>query len=153
MAASAQTCLACADSAGETAALREQPVRVTIIANLDFSRLTVRDSGGGLVVDPVTGAVSPRGSAAAIGGMAFSGRALVEGEPNRSVRVQMPEEIILTSSTGGQVRVRRIVTSLSPAPRMGVDGRLEFTFGGELQVEGGASGEFRGRIAITVGYE
>lgn len=149
----AQPCLACADSAGEPAAVRERPVRVTIIANLDFSRLTVRDGGGSLAVDPVTGAVSPRGSAASIGGMAFSGRALVEGEPNRAVRVNMPEEIILTSSTGGNVRVRRIVTNLSPAPQLGPDGRLEFAFGGELQVDGGASGEFRGRIAITVGYE
>ena len=152
-AATAQSCLACADDAGAEAPTRDRPVRVTIIANLDFSRLTIRDGGGGLVIDPVTGAASPRGSAAAIGGMAFSGRALVEGEPNRAVRVQMPEEIILTSLTGGQARVRRIVTSLSPAPRLGPDGRLEFAFGGELQAEGGASGEFRGRIAITVGYE
>jgi hypothetical protein len=144
---------ACADGAGDSGTPRERPVRVTIIANLDFSRLTVRDGGGGLVVDPITGAVSPRGSAASIGGMAFSGRALVEGEPNRAVRVLMPEEIVLTSSTGGNVRVRRIISSLSPAPRLGTDGRLEFTFGGELEVEGGASGEFRGRIAITVGYE
>lgn len=151
--AGAQPCLACADGAGEAAAPRERPVRVTIIANLDFSRLTVRDSGGGLVIDPVTGAVSPRGSAASIGGMAFSGRVLVEGEPNRAVRVQMPDEILLTSSTGGQARVRRIITSLSPAPRLGIDGRLEFAFGGELTADGGASGEFRGRIAVTVGYE
>ncbi len=155
--ATAQSCLACeagaGDSAGADASARERPVRVTIIANLDFSRLTVRDGGGGLVVDPETGAVSPRGGAASIGGMAFSGRALVEGEPNRAVRVLMPEEIILTSSTGGQARVRRIITTLSPAPRLGPDGRLEFAFGGELQAEGGATGEFRGRIAITVGYE
>lgn len=149
----AQTCLACADRAGDDAAPLERPVRVTIIANLDFSRLTVRDGGGGLVVDPVTGAVSPRGSAASIGGMAFSGRVLVEGDPNRAVRVQMPDEIVLTSPTGGQVRVRRIMSTLSPAPQLGPDGRLEFSFGGELQVDGGASGEFRGRIAITVGYE
>ncbi len=151
--ASAQTCLACGADAGDRPTPLERPIRVTIIANLDFSRLTVRDGGGGLAVDPVTGAVSPRGSAASIGGMAFSGRAAVEGEPNRAVRVLMPDEIVLTSSTGGNVRVRRIVSSLSAAPRLGPDGRLEFSFGGELQADGGASGEFRGRIAITVGYE
>lgn len=128
-------------------------MRVTITANLDFSRLTVRDGGGALAIDPVTGAAIPRGSVAAIGGMAFSGRVLVEGEPNRAVRVQLPEDIILTSSTGGSVRVRRITTSLAAAPQLGPDGRLEFAFGGELQIDGGVSGEFRGRISITVGYE
>lgn len=149
----AQDCLACSASADSEQRTRERPVRITIIANLDFSRLTVRDGGGGLVVDPVTGAISPRGGAASIGGMAFSGRALVEGEPNRAVRVLMPDEIVLSSPTGGQVRVRNIVSTLSPAPRLGPDGRLEFAFGGELNASGGQSGEFRGRIAITVGYE
>lgn len=149
----AQSCLACDSNVMEPSSTRERPVRVTIIANLDFSRLTVRDSGGGLVLDPVTGMITPQGSAASIGGMAFSGRVLVEGEPNRSVRVQLPDEILLTSPTGGQARVRRIVSNLSAAPRLGIDGRLEFAFGGELQADGGATGEFRGRIAITVGYE
>jgi hypothetical protein len=153
--AAAQDCQACVPTGEEAGARRgDRPVRVTIIANLDFSRLTVRDAGGSLAIDPVTGATIPRGSVAAIGGMAFSGRAIAEGEPNRAIRVLMPTEIILSAVNGsGQVRVRRIVSTLSPAPQLGPDGRLEFAFGGELEVEGGASGEFRGRIAITIGYE
>jgi hypothetical protein len=152
--AAAQSCQACDAPEAAEPAQRERPVQITIVANLDFSRLTVRDGGGTLAIDPVTGATVPRGSVAAIGGMAFSGRAIVEGEPNRAVRVLMPGEITLSAVNGsGTVRVRNIVSTLSPSPQLGPDGRLEFAFGGELTVDGGASGEFRGRIAITVGYE
>jgi hypothetical protein len=151
--ARAQDCQACTATDAPTA-VHDRPVRVTITANLDFSRLTTRNGGGGsLSIDPATGAATPQGSVAAIGGMAFSGRALVEGEPNRAVRVSLPQEIVMTSSTGGTVRVRRLVTSLPPAPQLGPDGRLDFAFGGELQVEGGVSGEFRGRVSITVDYD
>jgi hypothetical protein len=151
--ATAQDCLACAEPA-QGARPAAQPVRVTITANLDFSRLTTRDgAGGSLSIDPATGAAIAQGSVAAIGGMAFSGRALVEGEPNRAVRVSLPAEIVMTSANGGQVRVRRLVTSLPPAPQLGPDGRLEFAFGGDLQVDGGVSGEFRGRVSITVDYD
>jgi hypothetical protein len=151
--AAAQQCLAC--EAGDAPTARpDRPVQVTITANLDFSRLTTRQGGGGsLRIDPVTGAALSQGDVAAIGGMAFSGRALVEGEPNRAVRVSLPGEIVMTSAQGGTVRVRRLITSLPPAPSLGPDGRLEFAFGGELEVEGGVSGEFRGRVSITVDYD
>jgi Domain of unknown function (DUF4402) len=151
--ARAQQCLAC-DARDAPSSRSERPVRVTITANLDFSRVTTRSGGSGsLSIDPVTGAAIPYGSVSAIGGMAFSGRALVEGEPNRAVRVTLPEEILLTSTSGGTVRVRRLVTSLSAAPMLGPDGRLDFAFGGELEVQGGVSGEFRGRVSITVDYD
>ena len=44
-------------------------------------------------------------------------------------------------------------TDLGAAPRLGIDGRLQFRFGGRLQVTGSADGDYRGRIPVTVEYQ
>lgn len=129
-----------------------RPLRMTITANLDFARLTSGDTGGELSVDP-SGSVVPRGRVRALGGMAFAGRAEVEGEPGRVIRVDLPATVELTSTSGGTVRVRNLRTNLPPGARLGADGRLGFAFGGDLDVRGDVDGQFRGRIAITVDYE
>ena len=129
-----------------------RPLRMTITANLDFARLTSGDAGGELSVDP-SGTVVPRGRVRALGGMAFAGRAEVEGEPGRAIRVDLPSIVELTSVSGGTVRVRNLRTDLAPGARLGADGRLSFAFGGDLDVRGDVDGQFRGRIAITVDYE
>lgn len=168
--AGAQTCLLCEDQpaavqrgtgadggtatgrAAETIE-RRVPLRITIITNLEFARLTTRGGGGTVSVDPVTGAMRARGDVAPVGGLAFTGRAEVTGRPGREVRVMLPEQILMTSPSGGTIRVRNLTTNLPPAPQLGPDGRLEFSFGGDLTVEGDAAGEYRGQIELSVAYE
>jgi hypothetical protein len=77
----------------------------------------------------------------------------VEGTPGRTVRIDLPHDVRLTSTSGAEVRIRDIVSSLPPRARLGPDGRLEFAFGGRLELDGRADGDFRGRIQITVSYE
>lgn len=149
MAAQAQSgCIApCVAEAGA------RPLRVSVIANLDFARIAGGVGGGTLSIDPVTGDARPQGDVRPIGAMAFSARILVEGEPGRAIRVLLPRGIAMTSRQGGRVEVRRLVTNLPPAPRLGPDGRLEFAIGGDLDLSGGISGEFRGAIEVTAEYE
>lgn len=156
MPASAQ-CLLCS---AETSALvqpitddrRALPLRIEVIADLDFSRLVAGRGGGSVRIDP-DGGGSAVGRVAPIGGYGFSGRVMVSGTPGRTVRIGLPAEVMLTASSGHIVRVTDISANLPPLARLGPDGRLEFAFGGRLDLDGEAYGDYRGRIDVTVSYE
>ena len=53
----------------------------------------------------------------------------------------------------GAASITGLVTDLSAAPRLGADGRLQFRFGGRLQIAGLDDGDYRGRIPVTVEYQ
>lgn len=151
-------CLLCSTAAAPADAIPERnaaemPLSVTITADLDFSRLVAGSGGGSVTLDPASGSSAARGNVAAIGGYGFGGRVHVTGTPGRTVRIAMPDSVVLTSSTGRTAFVRDLVTSLPPLARLGPDGRLDFAFGGRLEVDGEADGSYNGRVAITVSYE
>ncbi len=131
----------------------EMPLNVTITADLDFSRLAAGTGGGTVTLDPTSGTSVARGNVAAIGGFGFGGRVSVTGTPGRTIRISLPDTVVLTSSTGRTAYVRDLVTSLPPLARIGISGRLDFVFGGRLEIDGGADGSYTGRVAITVSYE
>lgn len=151
-------CLLCtvpapgADSLAHGSDADDRPLRVEVTADLDFSRL-VAGSGGGSLTIGANGGAQASGAVAPLGGLGFSGQVRVEGAPGRNIRVDLPDEVVLTSSGGGIVRVRDLVTSLPAGARLGPDGRLEFSFGGRLDVTGDGDGDYRGRIEVTVSYE
>jgi hypothetical protein len=153
--ASAQ-CLLCAasgdaDKRGISAA--DEPLRIEIAAQLDFSRLATGAGGGAVTVDPRTGARRLTGNVQDLGGMALTGEAVVTGIPGRGVRVSVPASIDLDGDHGARARVTELATDLPAAPRLGPDGRLRFRFGGRLNVSGSDDGNYRGRIPISVEYE
>jgi hypothetical protein len=157
-AASAQ-CLLCSDSsasstgeAGSRTADDALPLRIEITANLDFARIAGGRSGGQVALDP-SGRGSVRGDVAPIGGAGFSGRVLITGTPGRAIRVTMPSDALLTASSGRVARLHSIVAGIPPIARLGPDGRLEFGFGGVLDIGSDATGDYSGRIPITVAYE
>ena len=151
-------CLLCSDVspsseivAGER--FSEVPLQIDIVADLDFSRLVAGHSGGSVTLDPHSGAGRTQGDVAPLGGYGFSGRVIVTGTPLRNVRISLPESITLTSANGHTARVTDIQTGQSPVLRLGPTGRLEFAFGGRLELDGAADGDYRGRIPVTVSYE
>ena len=131
----------------------ERPLRVDVTANLDFARLVAGTGGGSIAIDPGSGRAATSGNVATLGGLSFSGRVRVEGTPGRTIRIDMPRDITLTSPTGGVAHVTGITTGLPPVVRIGADGRLEFGFGGRLELTGAADGDYRGRIMVTVSYD
>jgi hypothetical protein len=140
-----------AGSARDGGAEAEQPLRIEITANLDFSRIA-GGSGGSVGIDP-SGRGTVQGNVATLGGAGFSGHVLVTGAPGRSISISLPREAELTSSSGGVARLRNIVAGVPPVAQLGPDGRLEFGFGGVLDVGRDATGDYSGRIPITVTYE
>lgn len=156
--ASAQ-CLLCSDSTGVSGTslvgglLPELPLRVDIVADLDFARIVAGNGGGSVTLDPRNGSGQSLGDVSPLGGYGFSGRVIVTGTPLRNVRITLPDSVTLTSTTGRTARVTSIQTGQSPVMRLSLLGRLEFAFGGRLELEGGADGDYRGRIPVTVSYE
>lgn len=148
-------CLLCGGGGGTPASPRaEVPLAVEIGSGLDFDRVTVTAPGGGSIeLDPVSGSRRLRGALAGLGGMVMTGSATVHGEPGRAVLIELPGDVTLRGQGGASARISRLVTDLPPAPRLGMDGTLRFSFGGTLEVGDDANGDYRGRIAITVDYQ
>lgn len=153
--ASAQ-CLLCgggtpAPATGGAETPAERPLRVEVTTDLDFARL-VAGSGGGSVTIDSGGARRTDGNVQSLGGLPLNGRIRIEGEPGRTVRVHLPDRAELVGPNG-RLLITDIGADLPPVLRLGPDGRLDVGFGGRLELVGAASGDFRGRIAVTVDYE
>lgn len=149
----AAQCLLCAGAGEGGEARAAVPLRVEVGAALDFDRVALTAPGGGSIrIDPRTRARTMGGAAANLGGLAMAGTATVRGEPGRAIRVDLPAAVSLRTPGGGRAEISELATDLPPAPRLGPDGSLSFSFGGRLDVGGDLDGEYRGRIAITVDY-
>ena len=148
-------CLLCARDGATGAAARQagMPLRVEVETRLDMGRVAVGAMGGEVEVDPVSGARRVRGDIVDLGGFALTGAVTVHGEPGAEVRVILPASVDLESGHGRTARVTGLVTDLSAAPRLGADGRLQFRFGGRLQIAALDDGDYRGRIPVTVEYQ
>jgi Domain of unknown function (DUF4402) len=130
------------------------PLRIEIETALDFSRVALSGDGGGVVaLDVQSGARRTTGTLMDMGGLAFRGAARLTGRPMAAVRVDLPNRIILRTTTGATAEIIAIKSTLTSAPMLGPDGQLNFQFAGDLIVKGRVSGNFRGNIAISAEYE
>ncbi len=136
------------DVAGE----RERPLRVEVVADLDFARVVAGNSGGALAIG-ADGSDRSEGEVRVIGAGGFTARVAVSGTPNRAVRIGLPSRITLRSPGGQETHITDLTASTPLLSRLGPDGRLDFTIGGRLIVPPGLDGNFRGNIAIDVSYE
>lgn len=128
------------------------PVRLDLETSLDFDKLVLTGSAGGLARLGPDGSRLTSGAIESLSARAMVGELLIRGEPGRAIRVTMPERIELFGPSGGSLSIQRIGSDLPPSPRLDDDGRLRVRFGGELAVSGDAEGDYRGDIAITVDY-
>lgn len=148
-AAGAAQCASCLGTASAEAV----PLRIEIVADLEFSRmaLTGREAGK-VAIDPQSGSRRIEGGLVGLGGFSFKGKARISGEPMRAVRIDLPPTVTMTTAGGGRAELSDLVTDLSAFPVLDPSGRLEFSFGGALTVTAAGGGTFRGRIPISVDY-
>jgi hypothetical protein len=67
--------------------------------------------------------------------------------------VELPRRIDLYSTSGdGQITVDDVTSDLPSLPRLDSAGNLTFHFGGRVTVTGGADGDYRGDLPITIEY-
>jgi hypothetical protein len=131
----------------------KEAVRIEVDAKLDFDQLVLMDSSSpGVARLLPDGTSSVSGSVGVLGGRAMVGSVVVRGEPGRFVRIDLPQSIALYGRTGGSIRLESLVSNLPAQPRLDSQGLLNFRFGGELHVQGDASGDYRGDVPINVDY-
>ena len=130
-----------------------RPLQIDIDTGIDFDRMALIDyQGGQAEIDPITGRRRLT-RLLDLGGMAMRGTVTIRGEPGRTVRVDLPDEVILRAPGGRRVELRDMHSDLPAQPRIGSDGYLRFSFGGRIDVDGTDVGRFRGRMRISAEYE
>ena len=127
-------------------------VDLSVEASLDFDRVVLTGSSGGTATLLPNGERGASGGIAAISGRAMVGAVSIRGQAGRSVRVELPANLQLFSSSGGRIAIEEIVSDLPELPKLDSSGSLSFRFGGRLTVTGDAEGDYRGDVPITVEY-
>lgn len=128
------------------------PVSLTVETKLDFGQIILASSGEGSAQLAPDGARNVSGSVTAISARAMLGEIVIQGEPGRAIRIELPKHIDLFGLSGGSIRLESIRSDLPPMPRLDGNGRLSFRFGGVVRVPGDFDGEFRGDVPIDVEY-
>ena len=127
-------------------------VRLDVQTSLNFDRLILLGDGEGTAVLRPDGSTSSTGMIADISPRAMVGTVTVHGEPGRTIRIDLPNRIVLHSLSGGEVTFDEVVSDLPSVPKLDSAGNLTFRFGGRLRIVGDADGDYRGDLAITAEY-
>jgi len=130
----------------------KRALSLQVETGLSFERLVVDGTGEGSVTVRPDGSSVAQGSVQDAGPRVMIGSATVRGEPGRALRVDLPRQIVLYSTSGGQIILDQVVSDLPSVPRLDSAGRLSFRFGGRLHVRGDTEGSFRGDLPITADY-
>lgn len=128
------------------------PVRLEVETSLDFDRVVLVANSGGTARIGADGSRTTSGAVAPLTGRAMVGRVVVQGEPNRAIRINLPKWIELQGWHGSRLILAEVTTDLSSWPRLDGSGRLVFHFGGEVLVTRDAEGDYRGDVPITIEY-
>lgn len=128
-------------------------VQLEIESSIDFDRLIILGDGEGAAVLRPDGTRGVEGAVSEVGARAMVGTATIRGEAGRAVRVELPGRIDLYSLGGGRISFDEITSDLPGLPRLDAGGRLTFRFGGRVTIAGGAGGDYRGDLPITVEYQ
>lgn len=127
-------------------------IRIEVETSLDFDRLVVDGEGDGSAMIRPDGSSAAAGSVTEIGPRAMVGTVVLRGEPGRTLRIELPRQIILYSLSGGQVVFEDVLSDLPSLPRLDSNGVLTFRFGGRLRVSGNSEGDYRGDLPIIAEY-
>ena len=129
-----------------------QEITLEIETSLNFDRIILSGAGDGAVIIRPDGSSSVEGAVGEVSPRAMVGTAIVKGEPNRIIRVELPRRIELYSLSGGTIAFEDVISDLPALPKLDSAGNLTFRFGGRVRVTGDADGDYRGDLPITVEY-
>jgi hypothetical protein len=151
--AAAQCRLCKEPSTAPVGASQDGELALHVETSLNFDRVIVLADGEGSATLRPDGSRSTSGSVGGLSGRAMAGMAMIEGEPGRFVRVELPRRITLYAIGGGEIVFDDIVSDLPSAPRLDSSGKLSFRFGGRLRISGDAEGSYRGDVPVSVEYQ
>ena len=146
-----QSCRLCYGDGG--AAPGERPLTIEIWTDLNFSKLALTGrAGGSAELSATGGGKQTTGEVIDLGGISVTGHGKITGVPLREVRIELPDQIEMTTPDGGRASLVQFTTDLPAHPALNATGELEFSFGARLLLSGGRGGNYRGRIPISVDY-
>lgn len=128
---------------------------ITIESDIDFGRVVLLGDGEGRVIlDLGTGEKTLIGDVDDLGGMPFTGRAMITGAPFEQVMISLPSEVSMRDNQGGNAIIRDFVSDVDTFAVLDSFGQLEFSFSGTLVLgaDQKAAGNLRGRVPISVEY-
>lgn len=129
-------------------------IDLQIESDIQFGRLVlIGDGVGQVLIDLDTGRKVITGRIGDLGGMAFEGRARIQGSPSSPVRIDFPPSITMSDGAGATATLRDFATNLPPIAYLDGNGQLEFRFTGKLYTNSPIGGKMRGRIPISVDYD
>ena len=152
MPASAQCRLCDTPFTSRTEEAGKSEVRLEVQTSLNFDRLILLGQGDGSAVLRPDGSSASAGTVAEISPRAVVGTVTVHGEAGRTIRIDLPQRIVLHSLSGGQVTFDDVASDLPAMPRLDSAGNLTVRFGGRLRVSSDAEGDYRGDLPITAEY-
>lgn len=127
-------------------------VHLDVQTSLNFDRLILIGAGEGTAVLRPDGSSSSTGTILDVSPRAMVGTVTVHGEPGRTIRIDLPQRIVLHSLSGGEVTFDDVASDLPSLPKLDSAGNLTFRFGGRLRIIGDAEGDYRGDLPITAEY-
>ena len=130
-------------------------LNISIESDIDFGRLVLLGDGEGRVVlDLNTGQKTLIGDVDDLGGMPFTGRAIITGAPFQQVLISLPNEVTMRDGQGGNAQIRDFVMDVDSFPVLDSYGQLEFRFSGTLVLASKqqSAGNLRGTVPISVEY-
>lgn len=128
-------------------------VELQVETDLSFDRMILAGEGGGAATIRPNGSTGVEGSVMELGPRATVGTVLVHGEPNRTVRIEIPRRIQLFSLAGGQITLDDVNADVAAVSRLDSAGNMSFRFGGRIILYGDCDGPYRGDLPITVEYQ
>ncbi|MEP1421038.1 MAG: DUF4402 domain-containing protein [Erythrobacter sp.] len=128
---------------------------ISIESDIDFGRVVLLGDGEGqIILDLSTGEKTLVGDVDDLGGMPFTGRAMITGAPFEQVMISLPSEVSMRDNQGGNAIIRDFVSNVDTFTTLDSFGQLEFSFSGTLilAADQQAAGNLRGRVPISVEY-
>jgi hypothetical protein len=128
-------------------------VRLEVETSLSFDRMILFGAGNGAATIRPDGSSGTEGSVVELGPRATVGTIVVHGEPNRTVRIELPRRIELFSIGGGHITLDDVRTDVAAVTQLDAGGNMSFRFGGRLVLSGDCDGPYRGDLPISVEYQ
>ena len=139
-------------AAGTTIATITRFLSITNVSELEFGAVSVSSAPGSVVIDTQGQRFSTGGVVINPNGAFTPAKFVIQGKPNASFSVSLPKIVELKDTAGNAIAVDNIQSSLESG-RLGDEGALEITVGGQINLKANQSiGDYSGVLVVELNY-
>ncbi len=131
-----------------------RPLQIEQRSDLIYPKIAATAGAAGtLTIDSNDGSVSKTGSIVLASTKSARAELSITGEPGNLVSVRLPNNLTLSGTNGGQIKIQQISHNGPATIRLDSFGAATLKIGATLRITGNAQpGEYRGRMIATVDY-